>query len=75
MAQTAMVLAYLKKHKTITPMVALRKLNCFRLAARIFDLKTDGYQITTKIKTDKKNNKRWAEYMLKSTRRKKHMAH
>jgi hypothetical protein len=64
MNQTKNVLSYLKKYGSITPMIALRTLQCFRLAARIHELKTEGYKILAEIKTDKRKHKRWAEYTL-----------
>ena len=42
-----MVLAHLGKHGGITPQDALFKFGCQRLAARICDLREDGWQIET----------------------------
>lgn len=39
--------AYLEKNQVITPMVALTNLGIYRLAARIFDLRQQGYNIVT----------------------------
>lgn len=43
------VLEYLRKHGAITPMDALNSIGCYRLGARIFDLRHDGYRIDTEI--------------------------
>jgi hypothetical protein len=47
MSQEAEILEHLKKHGEIDAMIALQKFNCFRLASRIFDLKTKGHDIET----------------------------
>jgi hypothetical protein len=52
----------LKKGKTITPLQSWNLFDCFRLGARIFDLRELGYNIkTTIIKSGKKH---FAEYKL-----------
>ena len=45
----------------ITPMDALNKFGCFRLGARIADLKKEGYDIKTRIA---KGGKNYAIYKL-----------
>jgi hypothetical protein len=48
MTQTARLLDYLKKHpKGITPLDGLQWLGTFRLAARIYDLRSQGQPIRT----------------------------
>ena len=42
---TAKVLSHLKSGKSITPLEALSEYGCFRLGARIYDLKKDGHPI------------------------------
>lgn len=60
--QNEQILDYLKSGKSVTPLKALRKWGCFRLSARIFDLRSDGHNIITKnITNDKKT---YAEYHL-----------
>lgn len=49
MTQAEMILADLLKGKRITPIDALRDYGCFRLGARVFDLKQEGYDIRTGI--------------------------
>jgi len=44
--QNAQILHHLKQGKTISPVEALNKFGCFRLAGRIFDLKKDGWPIS-----------------------------
>jgi hypothetical protein len=49
MTQTELVLAALTKGEKLTPLDALRRFGCFRLGARIWDLKRAGYTISTEI--------------------------
>ena len=42
---TAKVLSHLKSGKSITPLEAFSKYGCFRLGARIWDLKKKGHPI------------------------------
>jgi len=53
---------YLEEGKKITPIDALSKFGCFRLAAIIFDLRQNGFPIKTNFKTV--NGKKFAEYEL-----------
>lgn len=63
MTQNKAILEYLKKHpEGITQLEAVQKFNCYRLSARIADLKHMGYSITTVML--EKNNKRFAQYRL-----------
>jgi hypothetical protein len=43
--QNLMVLAHLKTGKELTPLEALNDYGCFRLAARIYELKRRGWPI------------------------------
>ena len=61
-SQTDKILAHLEKGKSITPLEALEKYGCFRLSARIDDLRNMGHHIITE--TIKKNGKRFASYSL-----------
>ena len=58
--QTEELYDYLKEHKTITQMKALRELGIMRLASRISDLREQGYAITTEMITVKAKNGRKA---------------
>jgi sulfur transfer protein SufE len=64
MSQTKQIADYLNKGKKLTPIDALNKFGCFRLAARIAELRNNGMNIiTTSIKL--KNKKLVAQYSLK----------
>ena len=63
MSQNKQILEYLKKGYRITPIDALNKFNCFRLGSRIYDLKTQGYNIEKNLISN--NGKRYASYYLK----------
>ena len=52
----------LKKGEKITALDALKRWGCFKLAARIFEMKRAGYDIKTKIVTDGK--KHFAQYYI-----------
>lgn len=41
------ILEHLKRHRSITPMDALNLFGCYRLAARIYDLRDAGHEIVT----------------------------
>lgn len=53
---------YLQTGKPLTPIQALNKFGCFRLAARIADLRNDGLAIATKIIS--KKGKNYASYSI-----------
>jgi hypothetical protein len=64
MSQNKQIADYLNKGKKLTTLDALNKFGCFRLAARISDLRNDGMNIkTTTIKLE--NNKQVAQYSIK----------
>lgn len=62
MSQTEQLLRYLRRHRTITPLEALRELGIFRLAARIHNLRNE-YDIETRLVMDDKAKKAYAEYV------------
>lgn len=67
MSQCNDILRHLETHRGITAIVALDRYGCFRLAARISDLRAQGYQITTVSKeviNRYGEKKRIAEYRL-----------
>lgn len=67
MSQCKDILRHLETHRGITAIVALDRYGCFRLAARISDLRAQGYQITTRSKeviNRYGEKKRIAEYRL-----------
>ncbi|WP_392559762.1 helix-turn-helix domain-containing protein [Orbus mooreae] len=63
-SQCELILNHLKSGKSINPLYALNQYGCFRLGARIYDLKQSGYQIDKQmIKTE--NGKKYASYSLR----------
>lgn len=65
--QCRVILDALKTGRAITPASALDEYGCFRLAARIWDLRQAGHDIVTYWESD--GHKRWASYkLLKSAR-------
>ena len=65
MSQSDAILEHLKAGNSITPVDALRDFGCFRLAARIDDLRQRGHDIETV--TEKRNGKKYARYLLRET--------
>lgn len=61
-SQEKAILAHLRKGKTLTPLEALNKFSCFRLGARIFELKQAGHAIRSRMV--KKGQKWVAEYSM-----------
>jgi len=68
--QKRLILEHLKRFNpdtgrrhTLTPLEALGMFGIFRLAARVKELREDGYQIATHLKTDAMG-KRYAKYEL-----------
>lgn len=62
MSQKSRILNHLKTGKAITQIEALNLFGCFRLASRIEELRSQGYDIKT-VMIDYKN-KRFAKYLL-----------
>lgn len=62
MSQNDKILKHLQEGKSLTPIDALNQFGCFRLSARIKDLKQDGYEIKTDIIDN--GEKRYASYKL-----------
>lgn len=62
MDQTTAILRHLRAGHELTPIEAFERFGCLRLAARIADLRRDGYAIETRI--EKGRGKRWASYRL-----------
>ena len=67
--QNAAILQHLKKGLTITPLRALELYGCFRLSARIFDLRGQGHLIEKKTVTMRSNGraKSVAQYYMPSS--------
>jgi hypothetical protein len=60
--QNDQVLEALLAGDVLTPLDALRRFGCFRLAARVADLRARGFQIETV--SGEANGKRFAQYRL-----------
>ena len=67
-SQNAMILNFLKSGGSLTPIEALEKFSCFRLAARMNDLRKKGYVIQTEILKDD-NGKSYASYSIPKDQR------
>lgn len=62
MTQVDAILAHLKAGNRLTPIEALNRFGCFRLAARISDLRKEGNNVLVENVT--RNGKTFAEYRL-----------
>jgi hypothetical protein len=61
-SQTALIKGWLLNGRSITQLDALNMFGCFRLAARIANIREEGFDIVTDIITV--NDKRVAKYYL-----------
>lgn len=71
MTQCEQVLKYMQDFGSITPLQAVADLGVYRLAARISDLRQDGYGISSRMMTAKNRygkRVRFAEYRLEEKR-------
>lgn len=68
MSQARQILSYLEQGNTITPIDALKLFGCFRLGARIFDLRERGFNI--KSEPLYVNGKHFSRYRLIDTKQK-----
>lgn len=62
MTQTEMIRAHLQSGRDLSPIDALNHYGCFRLAARIKELRNQGLPIQTL--TEQRDGKAWAKYRL-----------
>lgn len=62
-SQNSSILAHLERGESISPLQALEKYQCFRLAARIYDLRLKGHSIHQETAYTKER-KRYAVYSL-----------
>lgn len=60
MTQTDAIRQHLEAGKTLTPIEALNRYGCLRLAARIADLKREGFPVRSRIA--RRGEKRFSEY-------------
>ena len=63
-SQKARILEYMRQGHSISPMEALNLFGCFRLGARIADIKGEGYLIRTDRVKDPRTGKYYASYSL-----------
>lgn len=63
MTQTDAIRAHLQSGAPITPLEALDRYGCFRLAARIIELRREGLDIETVTET--RNGKKYAKYVMR----------
>jgi len=61
-SQNTAILRHLKSGKGISPMLALKLFGCFRLGARIYDLKKRGFDIKSEMVSHA--GKRFALYRM-----------
>ena len=59
MTQTNKILEHLLTGEELTPLEALEKFGCFRLAARVYDLRKEGIDIQERI-VHSPTGKHWA---------------
>ena len=62
------ILKHLQENGSITPLEALERYGCYRLGARVWDLRHDGHDIATEIVEGKDRNgdpMRYAKYTLR----------
>ena len=62
--QNNQILNYLKKGNAITPLLALNLFGCFRLSARIYDLRQAGHKIISRTVSSNESDKHFSEYSL-----------
>ena len=66
--QKELILNHMIKHGGITPLDAINLYGCFSLGSRIFELRKEGHNITTKIVFTEKG-KHYAEYSIEENAR------
>ena len=64
-SQQRLILAYLKSGEKLTGLKALQLFGCFRLSARIYDLKQSGHVVESRMITER--GKKCSEYYIAST--------
>lgn len=61
-SQSDRIIDHLATGRPLTPLVALRRFSCFRLGARVYELKRQGHRITSRLV--KRGDAHVAEYRL-----------
>lgn len=62
MNQTQQIRVHLMKHNSITPLEALRRFGCMRLAARIEELRRTGFSVQSAMVSRK--GRRYCRYVM-----------
>ena len=65
MSQELQILSHMKQHGSITGLQALKQFGCYRLAARVYDLRHKGHEIESQ-RWKTRSGKWVARYWLKS---------
>ena len=63
--QTTLVLNHMRQYRSISPIKAFVHYQITRLAARVFELRSQGYLIETIMKKSSPNGRKYAHYRLK----------
>ena len=63
LSQCERILIHFQSGKTINPLQALKLYGCFRLGARIYDLKQAGFDIDSRLVHE--NGVQYAEYSMR----------
>lgn len=66
MSQEMQILEHMQAGNGLTPMDALQKFGCFRLGARVHDLRSKGYAINSELVEE--GGKRFARYWMEATK-------
>lgn len=69
MTQNEMILTHLQENGEITPLDAMREFGCMRLSARIADLRAQGYEIESNVKTTRNRYGHCTNYAVYSLKR------
>ena len=64
LSQCDLILIHLQSGKTINPLQALKLYGCYRLSARIYDLKKAGFDIDRRLVHE--NGVQYAEYSMRA---------
>jgi hypothetical protein len=70
MTQKQLILRYMQEGREISPLDALREFGCFRLGARIHELRRDGWDVVSRLHSYKNHYgqaKTFALYHLAGT--------
>ena len=70
MSDKTRVLEYLRANGSITPLEAFNGFGCYRMGARIWDLRHDGHSISTEMVEGRDRNgerERYARYRLEES--------